>query len=93
MKFDFTSCGTRVTTTEKLQLALWARASEASHVTLVVPLLNSVPDAGVQTTLTGGAPFEAVGTSNVTVGFVPLCAVTLMSVGHATTGSSIGGLG
>ena len=82
-----------MTATEKLQLALWARESVASHVTVVMPFLNWVPDAGVQSTVTGGAPLTAVGTSNVTVGFEPLCAVTLISDGQLTTGSSTTGLG
>ena len=39
-KMVFESCGTGVTITEKLQLALCARASVASQVTSVVPFGN-----------------------------------------------------
>src|SRR5262249_14851956 len=87
------SCGMGVTTTWKVQLALCERESLASQVTGVVPYWNSVPDAGVQVTVTGGEPLTAVGTSKDTVGFCPLCAVTLISAGQLTTGSSMVGVG
>jgi len=76
-----------------LQLPLWVRESVASQLTVVMPGLNSVPDAGVHTTVTGGAPLAGVGTSNTTVGLDPPCAVTLISAGQLTLGSSITGLG
>src|SRR5438094_590085 len=93
MNVVFNSWGIGVTTTEKLQPALCARASVASHVTLVIPFANAVPDAGVQTTVTGGNPRIATGTSNDTVGCCPLCAVTDTSDGQFTIGSSMAGVG
>ena len=63
MNFVLSSWGTGVTITEKLQRPLRARESVASHVTVVVPFLNSDPAAGAQATVTGGAPLAATGIS------------------------------
>ena len=91
--FVFSSWGIGVTTTEKLQPALWPRESVASHVTPVMPLLNGVPDAGLQATVTGGAPLSGRGVSNATVGMAPLCAMTDTSAGQFRMGSSMTGVG
>src|SRR5438132_491343 len=91
--FVFRSCGIALTTTRKEQLPLCWRLSTASQVTVVVPGLNSAPPEGVQVTVTGGAPFCAAGVSKAMVGLLPLCAVTAMSDGQLTVGSSMTGLG
>ncbi len=56
-------CGTAVTDTMKAQVPARASASVAVHVTLVSPIANADPDAGVQATVTGACPFCATGTS------------------------------
>lgn len=56
-------CGTAVTDTMKLQVAVRASASVAVQVTSVSPIENDEPEAGAQTTLTGACPFWATGTS------------------------------
>jgi hypothetical protein len=67
MNLVFDNRGTGVTTTENMQLPFRARESVASHVTVVCPFGNSLPDAGVQITFTGGSP-SCVGVSKFTVG-------------------------
>src|SRR2546425_6148088 len=82
----FCSCGMAVTITEKLQLAFSARASVASHVIVVNPFGNWVPDAGVQVTRPGGVPCIPIGASNDTVGACPLWPVTAISAGQFRIG-------
>jgi hypothetical protein len=73
-----------------VQLALRDAASVASQVTVVDPVGNPDPDAGVQTTFTGGCPSCAAGVLNVAVGFGWLVrAVNAMFAGQL---ASVGGL-
>src|SRR4051812_49283487 len=81
--------GMSATSTVKLQLALRASASVASHVTVVVPTGNCAPESGVQLTLTGGCPSAAEGMSKLIVGVPPTRASAVMSAGQLI----VGGLG
>ncbi len=68
MNLVFSILGTGPMTTSKRQLAFRDSASTASHVTVVAPIGNSLPDGGVQVTTTGACPSCASGVSKVTVG-------------------------
>src|SRR5581483_11852331 len=93
MNFVFWSCGIGLTTTLNVQLPFCWRESVASQVTAGGPMGNGVPESGAHLTVTGCDPFAAIGVSNATVGFWPLCERTSISVGQLTTGSSMTGLG
>jgi hypothetical protein len=79
------------TVTVKVQDPVFAAASVAVHVTVVVPIGNDDPDAGTQLTVAPGQLSEAVGTVYVAVavpdpgGF----SVTVMFAGHATVGACV----
>jgi hypothetical protein len=68
MNLVFDNWGIGVTTTENMQLPFRDLASVASHVTIVCPFGNSLPDPGVHVTLTGSSPPCAGGVSKSAVG-------------------------
>jgi hypothetical protein len=97
MNLVFDNRGTGVTITENMQLPFRALASVASHVTIVCPFGNSLPDAGLHVTFTGGSPSCAGGVSKFAVGCpCPWCERSAISAGQLTVGGfaiGVGGLG
>ena len=85
------SFGGRFTVTPKLQEAAWPPLSRAVHTTVVEPIANEDPDAGLQLTVVGGVPPVAVGVVNVTVAPTPSGLVTCCATGQVT--ASAGGPG
>jgi hypothetical protein len=88
--FVFSRRGTGETVTVKVHDPFRDSESAASHVTVVVPFANSVPEPGVQVTVTGACPSTGVGESKFAVGCgCPWCASSEIFAGHVT----VGGLG
>jgi hypothetical protein len=80
------------TTTWKLQLALWPRASVAWQVTALDPTANG-PGCAVQVTFTGATPPVVCAGLNVTFTGVPSVDSASTFAGHDTVSAGTGGGG
>jgi len=82
------------TATDVWHTALRLIASVAVQLTVVVPMGNVDPDAGVHATDTGGVPPVGVGAANVTGSDVdPTGTVAVVLAGHVTDSCCTGGGG
>jgi hypothetical protein len=84
-----TGASVSFTVTSKLQVEVLPSASVATDVTVVVPIANTLPDAGVLTTVTPGQ-LSVAPTVNVTAApHNPASLLTVTFDGHVITGNSV----
>ena len=85
-----TGASTSVTVTVKVEDELLPEASVAVQVTVLTPMAKSLPEAGVQTTVTPGQLSLAAGAVKETVAVaLPASVLTLMSAFLPMTGASV----
>ena len=84
-------CRIPVTLTLKRHAALFPLMSTASHVTRVCPMVNSVPDSGLQVILTMSAELSVVVgvCHSITAVGLPISVPTSMSATHVIFGASL----
>jgi len=82
-----------VTDTSNEHDAVRLVASVAVQATVVVPMLNELPDPGVHATDTGCDPFWVVGITNVTSAVCPFVEDAVTLPGHEMVGGSGVGVG
>src|SRR5687768_3310282 len=93
MKRTRCNCGARVTLTRNSQVACRLSPSVAVQLTVVSPIGNSDPDAGVQLTLTGVCPSRASGVGYETASPAGSIVARLTPSSHETVGAAGGGGG